>query len=274
MNNTIYTANRQNNFVQVWFEGNIYPNYTVSGGLNGPLSLYMTLEGNLYVDNGANSQVEVWPRNINTSTLVMTVTASCYSIFVDMTNTLYCSMTFSHAVAKKWLGDNGTTPTIVAGTGSAGSSSTTLYYPVGLYVDLNLNLYVGDCGNNRVQMFSLGQVNGVTIVGNGAPGTITLDCPNAIAFDANGYIFIGNAYNGQIIGSGPYGFRCLFGCKATGSASNQLNYPRQFSFDTYGNLYVADELNDRIQKFILVSNSCSKFIRRKNKLNTLSIDSF
>ncbi|CAF4380599.1 unnamed protein product, partial [Adineta steineri] len=73
-----------------------------------------------------------------------------------------------------------------------------------------------------------------------------------------GYLYISDCYDNRIIGSGPYGFRCLFGCTSVaGSSSNQLNYPRTFSFDSYGNLYVADQNNNRIQKFILASNSCS-----------------
>ncbi len=108
-------------------------------------------------------------------------------------------------------------------------------------------------------MFPLGQMNAITVAGNGAPGTITLYCPNAIAFDANGYLFIGDSYNHRIIGSGPYGFRCLFGCSGVGSGSHQLYYPRQMSFDSYGNLFVADQYNYRIQKFILASNSCSEY---------------
>jgi len=134
-----------------------------------------------------------------------------------------------------------------------------LSFPSGIFVDVNLNIYIGDCGNNRIQMFPFGQMNGITIVGNEAPGTITLNCPTAITFDGNGYLFISDFADSRIIGSGPYGFRCLFGCTSiTGSASNQLSYPRTFNFDSYGNLFVADSSNSRIQKFLLASNSCSK----------------
>ena len=259
--NTIYVANRQLNLIRIWYEGNINPNRTLAGGLSAPLSLFVTLSGEMYVDNGISyGRVERWSIITNSSAPVMTINEECYSIFVDISNTLYCSMTFNHRVAKKWLFDNGTTLTIAAGTGAAGSGAEMLYYPVGLYVDVNFNLYVGDCGNNRIQMFPFGQMNAVTVAGNGAPGTITLSCPNAIAFDANGYLFIGDNYNDRIIGSGPYGYRCLFGCTSLdGSGSRQLNAPRQFSFDTYGNLYVVDQYNHRIQKFVLASNSCSKY---------------
>ena len=264
--NTIYAANRQWSLIRIWYEGSRNPNRTLAGGLIQPLSLFVTLSGDMYVDNGIiNSRVDRWSIITNRSVPIMTIDQECYSIFVDISNTLYCSMTFNHRVAKKWLSDNRTTLTIAAGANVSGAGANMLYRPTGLFVDLNFNLYVGDCGNNRVQMFPFGQMNAVTIAGAGAPGTITLRCPNAITFDANGYLFIGDNYNDRIIGSGPYGFRCLFGCTSLdGSGPRQLNAPRQFSFDTYGNLYVVDQFNSRIQKFVLASNSCSEYFLRKS----------
>lgn len=258
--NTLYTANRQLSFIGIWYQGNTNPNLTLAGGLSQPLSLFVTLSGDMYVDNGgSNSRVDKWSISTNSSVPVMTVSAACYSIFVDISNTLYCSMTSNHRVAKKWLLDNGTTPTIAAGSGSTGSGPGMLYYPAGVFVDVNYNLYVADCGNNRIQRFPLGQMNAITVAGNSVAGTTTLSCPNAITFDANGYLFIGDNYNSRIIGSGPYGFRCIFGCGGVaGAGTQQLNYPRQFSFDTYGNFFVADQYNYRVQKFLLASNSCSK----------------
>ncbi len=262
INNTIYVANRQNNTVLIWFEGDIYPNKIISGGLNQPYSLYSTLSDDLYVDNGiSNSRVDKWAKDSNTSIPVMMVAeqCQCYSIFVDISNTLYCSMHPNHRVAKKWLGDTGTTLTVAAGNGGTGSGSANLKSPTGIYVDINFNLYVGDCGNDRVQKFALGQMNAISIVGSNVPGTIALNCPNAITFDANGYIYLTDTANHRLIGSGPYGFRCLFGCApGTSNSPSEFQNPRSFNFDSYGNIYVADQSNNRIQKFILASNSCSK----------------
>ncbi|CAF1040615.1 unnamed protein product [Adineta steineri] len=259
INNAVYVANQQTNKVAVWFEGSINPDKILSGSLSSPFDLFATAVGDIYVDNGLNNgQVNKISFNSSISTSVMSVPNACYGIFVDISNNLYCSPFNYHQVVKKWLNNNALTSTIVAGTGTAGSTATTLNTPIGIYVDAQINLYVADTMNNRIQFFSVGQFTGITVVGDGAPGTITLYYPYGITLDGSGYLFIVDSYNNRIIGSGPYGFRCLFGCaEVSGSASDQLNQPSTLRFDSYGNIFVADRYNDRVQKFILASNSCS-----------------
>ncbi|CAF1028353.1 unnamed protein product [Adineta steineri] len=259
INNTVYVANQQTNKIVVWYEGSINPNKILSGSLSSPFDLFVTPSGDIYVDNGvSNGRVDKFSFNSNISTSVMSVPYACYGIFVDISNTLYCSTFTSHQVVKKWLNDNVLTSTIVAGTGTAGSTATTLNTPVGIFVDTKINLYVADSLNNRIQMFPVGQLTGITLAGASVPGTITLYYPNGITLDGNGYLFIADCYNQRIVGQGPYGFRCLFGCTATvGSSSSQFSYPTTLRFDSYGNLYVADRSNSRVQKFLLASNSCS-----------------
>ncbi|CAF1263940.1 unnamed protein product [Adineta steineri] len=259
INNTVYVANQQTNKVVVWYEGSINPDKILSGSLNTPYDLFATPIGDIYVDNSvSNGRVDKFSFNSSISTSVMLVPNQCTGIFVDISNTLYCSAYTSNQVVKKWLNDNVLTSTVVAGNGTAGSTATTLSLPLGIFVDVKVNLYVADCYNNRIQMFPVGQLTGITLAGASAPGTITLNQPNGITLDSNGYLFIADCYNHRIIGSGPYGFRCLFGCTTiSGSASNQLNQPVTLRFDSYGNLFVADRYNNRVQKFILASNSCS-----------------
>ncbi|CAF1366502.1 unnamed protein product [Adineta steineri] len=259
IDNTVYVANQQTNKIVVWFEGSINPDKILSGSLSTPYDLFATTLGDIYVDNGVNNhRVDKFSFNSNISTSVMSVPYGCYGIFVDISDTLYCSTFTSHQVVKKWLNDNALTSTIVAGTGTAGSTATTLNTPIGIFVDAQVNLYVADCINNRIQMFPVGQFTGITVVGASVPGTITLYYPYGITLDDNGYLFIADCYNHRIVGSGPYGFRCLFGCTTiSGSAPSQLYYPAILRFDSYGNLYVADRNNNRVQKFILASNSCS-----------------
>ncbi|CAF4330582.1 unnamed protein product, partial [Adineta steineri] len=170
-------------------------------------------------------------------------------------NNIYCTPLNYHQVNTKSLNSNSNIWTIAPGTGCAGSTSTTLYDPRGIFVDTHLNWYVADYTNNRIQKFLSNQLNGITIAGTGATGTISLSGPAGIVLDADGYVFIAEYLNNRIVGSGPNGFRCLVGCSTVaGSASNQLYYPSSLNFDSYGNMFVADRYNHRIQKFYVTSN--------------------
>lgn len=233
----------------------------MSSKLNRSYSLFITNDDNLYIDNGAvYHRVDRWTSNITNSVPVINVTSKCWDLFIDINNNLYCSNDQEHQVVRISLNDYSLIPTIVAGNGTPGSTSNLLNTPNGIFVDINLSLYVADCLNNRVQRFSSGQIYATTIVGNETNNTIALDCPGGIAFDSDGYIFIIDRKKNRIIGSGPYGFRCLFGClyPAGGSTSDALNKPHQMKFDNYGNIFVTDKYNNRLQKFLLMTNSCGK----------------
>ncbi len=259
-NNTVYVADRANNQIQVWFNDSIDPTRIISGNLSNPYSLFVTITGDIYVDNGdANGRVDEWAWNINFSVPAMYVGNKCMGLFVDINDILYCSLHDLHQVVAKPLNNDSNTTKIVAGTGCNGSSSNALSYPYGVYVDINLDLYVAECGNNRIQLFQSGKLDGTTIAGAGSlHTTVTLSCPTDIVLDADGYLFIVDSNSHRIFGSGPNGFRCLVGCSGGGSASNQLQYPRSLSFDSYGNIFVTDSSNSRIQKFILLNNTLGK----------------
>ncbi len=52
---------------------------------------------------------------------------------------------------------------------------------------------------------------------------------------------------------------CVVGCTGNaGVANNQFQTPRDLKFDSQGNLYVSDEFNNRVQKFMiqLPSSAC------------------
>ncbi len=245
----------------MWLNESINPTGNISGDLYFPYSIFVTITGDIYIDNGyQNGRVDKWALNANTSVPVMNVSSFCAGLFVDISDTLYCSMHNNHQVVKRWMNDNATTLTTVAGTGTNGSTSDTLQYPYGIFVDINFDLYVADWGNNRIQLFPSGQLSATTIAGNtSANTTITLNGPTGVVLDADNYLYIVDNLNNRIVASGPANFRCLVGCSGTsGSASDQLNGPRALSFDSYGNMFVVDEINNRTQKFLLLTNSCGK----------------
>ena len=165
-----------------------------------------------------------------------------------------------HRVIRTSLRSISNITTIVAGTGCDGSTSRTLNRPHGIFVDTNFDLYVADSGNHRIQLFRSEQLDAITVAGStSANPTITLNYPNMVILDADKYLFIVDFSNDRIVRSGPNGFRCIASCFGSGSASNQLNDPQGISFDPYGNLFVVDGLNNRIQKFILTNTTLGTY---------------
>ena len=258
-NNTVYAAVLNLTQVQVWPQGSITASRTLSTFTNAPWSVFVTISGDIYVDNGNNKKVNKWTRNASNSTIAMRTNSTCFDLVVDIYENLFCSMGPPHQVIRQSLyGSNiSSSPTIVAGNGVAGSAMNLLNMPRGIAVDFDLNLFVADCGNDRVQRFERGQRNATTVAGTA--DTVILRCPIGVVLDADGYLFVTDTNRNRIVGSNLHGFRCILRCTGVrGSASDQLNYPRIIRFDTHGNLYVADTNNNRIQTFLLATNSCGK----------------
>ena len=232
----------------------------IQANLSVPHSLFATNDNQILVDNGSpNNRVDRWTLNGTQLSAPMFACSSCYGLFVDISNDLYCSQKNLHQVVKKSWNNPSSVLQIVAGVSYLnGSSSNLLNAPNGIFVTTNLDLYIADCGNNRIQLFRFGQLNGTTVAVNGTNGTVSLVCPTDIVLDADGYLFIVDNGNHRIVGSNQYGFRCLVGCSGSGSASNQLANPVSLRFDTDGNMFVSDYNNHRIQKFSLSANSWGK----------------
>ncbi|CAF1400607.1 unnamed protein product [Adineta steineri] len=261
-NNTIYVVNQENNTIVMWQEENVNPTKIIHGNFTEPQSLFVTSNGDIYIDDGEkNSRVQKWVAETNTFVTVMNVNSSCWGLFVDIYDTLYCSMPDHDRVVKRSLNDPVMNSNrVAAGTGINGYDWTRLDSPRGIFVDVNLDLYVADCYNNRVQLFQPGRSYGITVAGGTSPNpTITLRCPSGIVLDAGKYLFIADQNNYRIVRSSLNGFRCLVGCYGEGLQSNQLNRPFSLSLDRSGNMFVTDTSNHRIQKFQYFEESCGKF---------------
>lgn len=258
-NGNIYLAEKNQSRVLMWLNGSIVPSRNISSGLNSPQGLFVTDNGDVYIDNGLSKRyVEKWTPNATSGVTVMNVTDSCYGLFIDTNKTLYCSMGNRHQVLKVSISGGSKTPTIAAGNTTSGGGPIMLSNPHGVFVDLSLNLYVADRSNQRIQMFPSGQLIGSTVAGNSVPGTIALNQPIGIILDVDGYLFIVEYESSRIVRSGPFGYRCIVGCSSTGNSASQLHYPYSFGFDANGNIFVSDQGNQRIQKFLLATNTSGK----------------
>lgn len=261
-NNTFITIDSTNSLIFIWSNENYTTPMILTANITNGSSFFVTGSDEILVYfDCPYHQIERWNLNGSKMSPDIPLLMGCYSLFVDHTNTLYCSQYQEHQVIRQSLYLQSKVIDIVAGMGFPGSTWDMLRRPMGIFVTTNNNLYVADCGNDRVQLFAHGQRNGRTIISNQPQIGVPLNCPSAVVLDAHGYVFVVDQDNHRIIGSDQYGFRCVIGCSGTfGPAANQLWKPTSFSFDRYGNIFVTDTGNHRIQKFSLITNkTCSKF---------------
>jgi sugar lactone lactonase YvrE len=152
--------------------------------------------------------------------------------------------------------------------GSLGAADGQFSQPDGVATDAAGNVYVVDKGNNRVQKFSS---SGAFITNWGSGGTAEdqFNEPESIAIDPSGNVYVADVTNNRIqkfTSSGAFIFAVGWGvsdgvtpalqvCTAAchpglaGSGDGQFMVPSGIATDPSGNVYVADEENDRIEKF-------------------------
>ena len=168
-NNTVYLTGIAGNLIEVWPEKSNVPTQNMIGLSNRTSSLFVTLNGDIYLDYGStHNRVEEWKSHPNTIAPAMFVADSCTGLFVDIYDSLYCSVATVHQIFKRSLNADVNSTRVIAGLGINGSTSDMLDHRWGLFVDSRLDLYVADCGNNRVQRFATEQSNAVTVAGQGA----------------------------------------------------------------------------------------------------------
>lgn len=257
LNNTIYVADKTAESIKIWQEGNSTIMKIIDMNGTSPHSLFVTVNGDIHVDVSNEKRIDVWTVDALNETTVMETVSSCFGIFVDIDETIYCSLHDRHKIVAKSINETNLFGMDLVGTRCAGMTSDTLNHPWGIFVDTNFTLYVADHKNDRIQKFYQGEKNGTTIVGMGAPNTIELNGPTGILLDADNYLFIVDRWKNRIIRSGSNGFHCIISCQYRNYLSPDfLNSPISMSFDTYGNIYVMDTGNRRVQIFALATNSC------------------
>jgi sugar lactone lactonase YvrE len=257
-NNNVYAATFTKNEVLIWLNESVKPTHILSDGLIYPSTVFARMNGDVYVGSGnGNYSVDKWTLDPQKSVPIMNVKSYCSGIFIDINDNIYCSLLSYHQVVMKSLNDSKSELVLVAGNGSSGSLSHMLKQPRGIFVDLELNLYIADSQNGRIQKFSKGEKNGTAVAGKGGPISLSLNNPTGVIVDENGYLYISDGSH-RIIRAGPTNSTCLIGCSGSGSSPNQLFQPISLSFDNNGNIFVSDSGNGRIQKFALLPTSCGK----------------
>jgi uncharacterized repeat protein (TIGR01451 family) len=191
-----------------------------------------------------------------------------YGVAVDSSGNAYFPSTILNAVFKV---DPSGVVTRIAGTGLSGYSgdngpalNAQLYTPNGVAVDSLGNVYIADSNNERIRKVSTSGVI-TTIAGSGAYGYVgdggpatsaQFSYPTAVAVDSAGTLYIADTFNYRIrevnaagiittvAGNGTAGY--AGDGAAAGSA--EIQYVYNVAVDAGGNLYIADENNNRVRK--------------------------
>jgi gliding motility-associated-like protein len=168
----------------------------------------------------------------------------------------------SHQVLDTGIASIGIT---VAGGNGTGNADNQLNEPSSVCVDANGNIYVADTRNNRVLFFQKGSnsfTNGVVVAGGNGNGfnANQLSAPTSVFVDHQGYLYIADANNYRIQKFAPGSTNSsngvtVAGGNGYGSALNQFADPVSIGVDGIGNIYVCDELNNRVLEFPPNSNS-------------------
>lgn len=166
--------------------------------------------------------------------------------------------------------------TTVAGNGISGfngdgipATAAELYFPEGIAFDKVGNLYIADSYNSRIRKIdTLGIITTVAGTGsngfNGDGGLATaaqLYFPSDVAFDSYGNMYICDTHNDRIRKVNTSGIISTVAGNGFNSPNNggfagdggyatsaELYWPGFVKFDMMGNMYISDDLNDRIRK--------------------------
>jgi len=235
-----------------WYNDTTRPSRIISPGLYKPFGMFVVSTGEIYVNYG-DGRVKKWKFKVDTYEIVAQFCSTCWAIFISMNDMIYCSMGLS--IVTKSLHSNSSTQTVIAGTGIAGSEANMLAMSRGIFVDINLDLYVADCWNHRVQLFHSGTINGITLLTTS--NTLKNFYPTDVVLDANQNIYIVDSGENRIFSGTSNNFKCIIGCREEGT-SWTITFP-SMAFDSFGNIYYADHLNRRVRKFLLSKDKCGKF---------------
>ena len=228
--------------------------------------------------NGMAATTVLGEPDMNTSTGgTSATTLSCPSglVFDRQGNLWVSDYDNSRIVEFKAPFSNGMAASVALGqpdlnSGSCATSATALCFPwEGIAFDSKGNLFVGDYGNCRIveykAPFTTGMAASIAIgeadLSSSSCGTTasTMNSPLGVAFDPNGNLWTGDYVNNRVLEfkapftTGMSASLVIGQADLTSSVSattaSGFSQPYDVSFDSKGNLYVADYLNNRTMVF-------------------------
>jgi len=203
-----------------------------SAELNGPAGVAVDALGNIYIADTGNNVI----REVSFQTGIITTLAGNATI--------------------GYSGDGGP------------AAQAALYFPSGVSVAANGDLYVADTGNSVIRQVAAATGTITTVAGNGTSGYsgdgssatgATLNAPSGVTTDASGNLYIADSGNNSI--RAVYASAAITGVPSpvagniytlvgngNGAAIQAvLNSPQGITIDASGNIYIADSNNNQIR---------------------------
>jgi tripartite motif-containing protein 71 len=167
--------------------------------------------------------------------------ANPQDVAIDSAGFVYVTDTHNHRI--QMFDSNGQ---FIQKWGTHGSGDGQLAFPSRLAFDSNDILYVTEPDNGRIQKFTTtGQ-----FVGKIAEGQLSF--PVGIGLDSSNNVYVaesGASGNPSRVDKFSSSGQPITTWGSLGSAPGQFNQPKGLTLDQNNNVYVADEFNNRIQKF-------------------------
>lgn len=265
----------------------------LSARFSSPIGIAVDNAGNIYVSDVGNHCIRKITASTGIiSTVAGTGTAgytgdggtatsarlySPYDITVDVAGNLYIADVSNNCIRKVTASTGvistvaGTTVPGFSGDGGAATAAK-LYQPFSVALDASDNLYITDASNNRIRKVTASTGVISTIAGTGTAGSggdgfaatsAQFNKPYSISLDNSGNIYLSDFNNNKIrkitvstgtistiAGTGVFGFS---GDGAAATAAQMAN-PKGIFVDKFNNVFIADELNNRIR---FICNSIS-----------------
>ena len=253
--------------------GSGVPNFSGDGGaavnaaLNSPLGIAVDAAGNLFIADSGNNRIRKVAPGGSIATVAgngnggfsgdagLATSASLnnpYAVAADAAGNLFIADADNSRIRK--VAPDGVVVTVAGNRGyrfegdGTAATGAVLNAPVALALDTAGNLFIADSGNNRIRKVS---PDGII-----ATVAASLAAPSGVAVDAAGNLLIADRFNnlvrkvtpGGIIttaaGAGDSGFSGDGGP----ATSAMLSLPSGVTVDAAGNLFIADQANERIRK--------------------------
>ena len=180
-------------------------------------------------------------------------------VAVDASGNLYVVETQNHRVRK--ITPSGVVTTIAgstAGYADGVGSEAKFDKPIDVVIDASGNLYVADLGNHRVRKIlpdgTVSTLAGSTAgYADGIGEHAKFNHTNGVAVDNAGNVYVTDQGNKKVRKITPEGLVSTLAGSVAGFAdgpgiSAQFNLLRGIAVDGSGNVYVADDTNDKIRK--------------------------